>query len=189
MIARLCVNFQEPGNTNIHNVLMFWLNLFGVIFSAADRASVAYQSEYDTAKDEIMAVLNNKIRVETIAKVKNIPNLFYRVIKGEKVLTKAPFIYGFISVLQAPCEANYVLMTLECYKLFSENKEFYNRTKYIDTIREGMKNGNVRKIYDTAMENIETWKEIGEPKWLEDWIQDRKPDWELALDLLAFYYE
>ena len=92
-------------------------------------------------------------------------------------------------MLQAPCEANYVLMTLECYKLFSENKEFYNKTKYIDTIREGEKNGNVRKIYETAIESMDTWKEVGDPKWLEDWVEERKPDWELALELLAAYYE
>ena len=59
-----------------------------------------------------MEVLNNKIQVETVKKIKNIPNLLYRYFKGKKTTTKAPFVYGLISILQAPCEANYVLMTL-----------------------------------------------------------------------------
>ena len=72
-----------------------------------------------------------------MAKVTKIPNLFHKLTRGIKLFTKIPYIYGFISVLQAPCEANYVLMALECYNLFKEDKAYYNRTKYIDTIREG----------------------------------------------------
>ena len=37
VVNRLCANYQEPGNSNIHSVLMMWCNLFGVIFEAADK--------------------------------------------------------------------------------------------------------------------------------------------------------
>ena len=39
----------------------------------------------------------------------------------------------------------------------------------------------MHKIYQTAIENLEAWKEIGDPKWLEDWIEEKKDDWSLAL--------
>lgn len=59
-----------------------------------------------------------------------------RLFKGKKLATKAPLVYGLIKVLQPPCEINYALLTLECYWLFPENREYYNKTKYTDTIRE-----------------------------------------------------
>ena len=103
VIGKLCANFQEPGNSNIHTVLIFWLNLFGLIFESADKESEEYSVHYGEAKDEIMNVLNTKIQVETIKKETNRPNLFFKLVKGLKMTTKIPFIYGFISVLQAPC--------------------------------------------------------------------------------------
>lgn len=89
----------------------------------------------------------NKFKIENVKRVTNVPNLFARRIKGLKITTKTDFIYGFISVLQRPCEANFVLLTLGCYWLFPHGKEYYNKTKYIETVRENEKTGNIKKIY------------------------------------------
>ncbi len=81
-----------------------------------------------------MGVLG-KFKIENVKKLNHVPNLFARRIKGSKVNTKADFIYGFISVLQRPCEANFVLLTLGCYRLFPHDESYYNKKKYVDTIR------------------------------------------------------
>lgn len=73
---------------------------------------------YETAKDSIMTALGSKFKIENIKKLAHVPNLFCRQLKGSKISSKAHFIYGFISVLQRPCEATFVLLTLGCYWLF-----------------------------------------------------------------------
>ena len=51
VMNKLCATFQEPGNSNILNVLTLWLNTFGVIFEKADKESEEFQKEYGLIKD------------------------------------------------------------------------------------------------------------------------------------------
>jgi hypothetical protein len=81
---------------------MMWLNLFGIIFQESFRDTKAVKC-YETAKDEIMNTLSTKFKIENIKKITNVPNLFNRRLKGQKISTRAHFIYSFISVLQRPC--------------------------------------------------------------------------------------
>jgi hypothetical protein len=92
-----------------------WLNLFGIIFKNLNNNPIIYKF-YEEVKKNIIMVLN-KFKIENIKKINNVPNLFARRLKGIKIVTKVDFIYGFISVLQKPCSANFVLLTLGCYWL------------------------------------------------------------------------
>lgn len=61
-----------------------------------------------------------------------------------------------------------------CYWLFEEDENYYKKKKYIETIRENQKNGNINKIYETALSNLEVWKEVGNPEWLEAWVEGKR---------------
>lgn len=170
---------------------MMWLNLFGMIFKdikencAVDEKLNSY---YEKTKDCIMGALG-KFKIENVKKLQHVPNLFARRMKGLKILTKAHIIYGFISVLQRPCEANFVLLTLGCYWLFPHDEKYYQKKKYVETIRENEKTGNINKIYETAVSNLEIWKEVGDTEWLSAWVEEQRENWPRAIELLALYYE
>jgi hypothetical protein len=45
-----------------------------------------------------------------------------------------------------------ILLSLECYWLFPESKEYYKKLKHMTTIREGISTGNIDKIYEVSIE-------------------------------------
>lgn len=88
------------------------------------------------------------------------------MLDGKRVLEQLSIVYGFISILQHPCEPHYVLLTLECYWLFPHSREHYRNQLYTETVQEGYRSGNVRKIYQQALTDVGIWKQVGDPAWL-----------------------
>lgn len=43
-------------------------------------------------------------------------------------------------------------------------------------------------MHETASSNLELWKEVGDPIWLQKWVEDKGEDWPEAMELLALYY-
>lgn len=67
-MKKITQNYQPAGNSNIHNILMLWMDLFGFIFKKSQSLLLKQEgdefAEYSQIKDEIMDVLKHKIRVE-----------------------------------------------------------------------------------------------------------------------------
>lgn len=87
--------------------------------------------------------------------------------------------YGFAALLIPPCQPDHLLLSLECYWLLPEPKEFYAQLKCKTSIKEGIKSGDIPKILEIVKENRTIWQECGAGyvEWLEDWIKARKNNW------------
>ena len=126
VMIKLCAEYQAPGNTTIQGILMLWMKLFGnvyensLFFREIQEKNESFEP-YENVKEEVLKTIK-KIPIEDIKKNASLPNPLARLFKGLKITTNLHFIYGFIFVLQYPCEANYVLFTLDCYWLFPKNK-------------------------------------------------------------------
>jgi hypothetical protein len=159
-IEHLCQDYGEPVSQNGESVIMMFLCLFGEIFHKCklcrefDREG-RLEQVYAKAKESVMEVLDKfKHKIDRIPKIEKIPNTFRRMLQGYSIETKTNIIYGFISVLQKPCEPNYILLALECYWLFPETKEDYETIDFIATIREAEQAGTVQKMFDKAATNL-----------------------------------
>ena len=83
--------------------------------------------------------------------------------------------YGLTSLLLYPCEATHVLLSLECYWLLPESKEFYSKKKDFSNITDGIQSGNIQKVYDIARSNPQIWQEYNSLyhnlEFVEAWIE------------------
>lgn len=56
-----------------------------------------------------------------------------------------------------------------------------------------MESGNIQKVFEIARENPLIWQEYNSRssrlELVEKWIGEKRHNWELALELLAIYYE
>lgn len=86
-----------------------------------------------------------------------------------------------------------MLLSLECYWLLPESKEFYSKKKYFSNITDGIESGNIVKVHQIAKENPQIWQEYNNNnsklEYVEKWIEEKCQNWELALELLAIYYQ
>lgn len=85
-------------------------------------------------------------------------NLLGKIFKDEKTIFTAHIAYGLANLLLFPCEASHVLLSLECYWLLPESKEFYSKKKDFSNITDGIESGNIQKVYDIAKENPKIWQ-------------------------------
>lgn len=123
-------------------------------------------------------------------KVKSPLNLLPRIFRGEKPGASAHVAYALASLLIFPCEPSHVLLSLECYWLLPNPRESYSRQKSESSIRDGISSGNLAKVYEIARQHPEIWQQSGEYlEYIERCIETKRADWELALELLALFYQ
>ena len=143
---------------------------------------------YQDIEGEALGKLG-KVELEGVGKVKGPPNYLARIMKGEKIHSNVHIAYALTNLLMEPCEPSHALLSLECYWLLPESPQFYSKLKDLSNIRDGVSSGNIQKVYDIAKGNPPIWRESSEYlPVMEEWIQQRKNGWELALELLEIYY-
>jgi hypothetical protein len=123
--------------------------------------------------------------LENVPKIKKEPNLLGKVFRDDRNPVNIHISYALTSLLLYPCEATHVLLSLECYWLLPESKEFYSKKKDFSNITDGIQSGNIQKVYDIAKENPLIWQEYNSIysnlEFVEAWIDEKKNNWELAL--------
>jgi hypothetical protein len=131
-----------------------------------------------------------KIEFERVQKIKNPINFLPRIFRGEKPTPSAHVAYALANLLLYPCEPSHVLLSLECYWLLPNDRASYSKQKCESSIRDGINSGNLAKVYEIAKQNPEIWQQSDEYlEFIEKWIEEKRINWELALELLAIYYQ
>jgi hypothetical protein len=147
---------------------------------------------YLEIEEEVFKKLGG-IALETVPKLKEEPRLLGRVFRDDRSPLSINLAYGLTLLLLFPCEASHVLLSLECYWLLPESKEFYAKKKDFSNITDGIQSGNIQKVYEIARDNPQIWQEYNSIfhnlEFVEAWIDDKKHNWQLALELLAIYYQ
>ena len=67
IMGKLCSQYQNPGNNNIHSILMLWMHLFGNIYSSSHYWKELLEKKepfpmYEEVKEEILKTLK-KIQI------------------------------------------------------------------------------------------------------------------------------
>lgn len=136
--------------------------------------------------------VNNKLsqlQLESVPKSSGPPKLMGRIFRGEKKPFSGHIAYCLASLLLFPCEPSHVLLSLECYWLLPEPREYYARQKDLSSIKDGVESGNLQKVLEIALANPRIWQEAGYLQKMEEWVEQQRSGWQTALELLAIYYQ